>query len=161
MPRHSTFSFPPAGYPGQRVRPEGAAAAAPEAHDPAPATGRDADTVALEMLRRRRALDVRGDVENPPSTFTVAPTIVSSFRFRLCMNHYCPVTPLLPRSLCLPACLSIRLSVRPFVRSSLQTVSLLFLALFHPPSFTHTLSLILSTPLHLSILHRDHLLSAP
>lgn len=56
------LSFP--GYPWFRLRPEGAAEAAPEALQPSDPRGRQPDPEPLEVLRRRQKLHLQGHLED-------------------------------------------------------------------------------------------------
>ena len=63
------------GHPGERVRPEGPAAAAPEAHDPPSGARGHAHPVPVALLRGGRTLNLDGHVEDTPDTAEVAATV--------------------------------------------------------------------------------------
>lgn len=66
------------GHLGQWLRAESATAAAPEAHDPPAAAGRDADPIAVALLRGRRALHLDSDMENSSGPAAESAAIVST-----------------------------------------------------------------------------------
>ena len=70
------------GHPRQRLRPEGAATAAPEAYDPAPGAGRHFDPVPLALLCGRRELHVGGHLEDTSGPIAKSTCVsVSATRF--------------------------------------------------------------------------------